>query len=144
MLGIVNKLLKTKSLLTMPSNVLPSHQSKLSRPKFEFSLKVKGLNPDYLLKSFLLYKYQVSSKVSHFLWNSKVKSFCQKVHSIFYEVRIFIKRHKKPLGFVTEQKYESAHQDMKHTEKLYKRAENHPDFPRKSKDMLVCYNGLHI
>ena len=31
--------------------------SKLSRPKFEFSLKVKvmGSNPGYLLKSFLLY-----------------------------------------------------------------------------------------
>ena len=32
--------------------------SKLCSPEFEFSLKVKvmGLNPGYLLKSFLLYK----------------------------------------------------------------------------------------
>ena len=80
----------------------------------------------------------------YFTLNSKVKSFCQKVHSIFYEVRIFIKRHKKPLGFVTEQKYESAHQDMKDTEKLYKKAENHADFAQKSTDMVVCYNGYHI
>ena len=75
---------------------------------------------------------------------TKVKSCYQKVHTIFYEVRIFIKRPKKPLGFVTEQKYESAHQDMKDTEKCYKKAENHPDFPEKSKDMMVCYNSYHI
>jgi hypothetical protein len=46
----------------MPSNVLPFYaSSKLSRPLFEFFLKVKvmGLNPGYLLKSFLLYpKYE--------------------------------------------------------------------------------------
>ena len=43
-----------KSLLTTSSNVLPLH---LSRPLFEFSLKVKvmGSNPGCLLKSFLLY-----------------------------------------------------------------------------------------
>ena len=45
---------------------------------------------------------------------------------------------------MTEQKYESAHQDMKDTEKLYKKAENDPDFPQKSTDMVVCYNGYHI
>ena len=53
LLGIVNKLLNTKRLLTMTSNVLPLH---LSRQFFEFSLKVKVMasNPGYLLKSFLL------------------------------------------------------------------------------------------
>ena len=57
LLGIINKHLKKKSLLTSPSNVLPYTSSKLSRPSFEFSLKVKvmGLNPGYLSKSFLLY-----------------------------------------------------------------------------------------
>jgi len=36
--------------------------SKLSRPYFEFSLKVKvmGSNPGYLLKSFLLYVYKAA------------------------------------------------------------------------------------
>ena len=56
LLGIVNKLLKTKSLLTSPSNVLPYFSSKLSRQKFEFALKVKVMesNTDYFLKPFLL------------------------------------------------------------------------------------------
>ena len=49
LLGVVNKLLKTKSLLTTTSNVLPLY---LSRPQFEFSSKVMGSNAGYLLKSF--------------------------------------------------------------------------------------------
>ena len=57
LLGVVNKFLKTKSLLTSPSNVCLSTSSKLSRQEFEFSLKVMGLNPGYLFKSFLLYKF---------------------------------------------------------------------------------------
>ena len=54
LLGIVNKLVVFKSLLTTSCNVLPWH---FSRPWIEFSLKVKvmGSNPGYLLKSFLLY-----------------------------------------------------------------------------------------
>jgi hypothetical protein len=40
LLGDVNKLLKTKKLLTSPCNV----KSKLSRKQFGFSLKVMGLN----------------------------------------------------------------------------------------------------
>ena len=57
-LGIVNKLLKTKRLLTSPSNVLPITSSKLFRQQFRFSLKVKVMesNPSYLLKSFVLQK----------------------------------------------------------------------------------------
>jgi hypothetical protein len=39
LLGIVNNLLKTKSLLTSPSNVLP-HYLKYFPLQFEFSLKV--------------------------------------------------------------------------------------------------------
>ena len=57
--NIVNKLLKTKSLLTMPSNAMVclSTSSKLSRPIFEFSSKVKvmGYNLGYHLWIFLLY-----------------------------------------------------------------------------------------
>ena len=50
-LGIVNKLLKTKSLLTSPSN-----SNKHSHQQFEFSLEVKvlGSKPGYLLKYFQL------------------------------------------------------------------------------------------
>ena len=57
LLGIVNTLLKKKSLLTSPINVLNYSSSKLFWQQFEFLLKVKvmGLNPGYLLKLFLLY-----------------------------------------------------------------------------------------
>ena len=54
LLGNVNKPSVSKSLLTMPST-----SSNLFRPWFEFSLKVMGSNPDYLLKSFLLYNVPV-------------------------------------------------------------------------------------
>ena len=56
LLGVVNKHLKSKSLSTSPSYVLPYY-----RTKFEFSLKVKLMasNLGYLLKSFLLYKIYV-------------------------------------------------------------------------------------
>ena len=40
---------------------------KLSRPKFEFSWKVKGLNPGYLLKYFLLYQdYEDSDRMDRY------------------------------------------------------------------------------
>ena len=42
-------------LLTSPSNVLPYYPKETFPPIFEFSLKVMGLNPGYLLKSFLSY-----------------------------------------------------------------------------------------
>ena len=64
LLGVVNKLLKTKSLLTSPSMVCLIPSSKLSRQWFEFSLKLKviGSNPAYLLRFFLLYlKYEAPS-----------------------------------------------------------------------------------
>ena len=58
LLGIVNKLLKIKSLLTSASNAIFCliTSSKFSRQWFEFSLNVKvmGSNPGYLLKYFLL------------------------------------------------------------------------------------------
>ena len=53
----------------MPSNVLPLHLKQTFPPKFEFLLKLKamGLNPGYLLKSFLLYV----------LYSFQQKAFCQ-------------------------------------------------------------------
>ena len=51
--GIINKILKTKSLFCLITS------NKLSRQQSEFLLKVKamGLNQGYLLKSFLRYTY---------------------------------------------------------------------------------------
>ena len=44
--------------------------SKLSSSQFEFLLKVKGSNPGYLLKSFLLYLYnqKIYFKISYFFY----------------------------------------------------------------------------
>ena len=56
--------LKMKSLLTRPSNVLPLHLKPTFTPIFESSLKLKvmGLNPGYLLKSFVLSSDEIGSK----------------------------------------------------------------------------------
>ena len=43
LLGVVIKLLKTKSLLTSPSNVLPYYLQQTFLQKFEFSLKVRRM-----------------------------------------------------------------------------------------------------
>ena len=51
----VSKHIVFKSLLTMPSNVLPLHLKQTFCPLFEFSVKVMGSNPGYHLKYFLLY-----------------------------------------------------------------------------------------
>ena len=57
LMGVVNKLLKIKSLLQCPAMFCLYTSSKLSRLYFEFSLKMKlkGLNTGYLFKSFRLY-----------------------------------------------------------------------------------------
>ena len=68
LLGVVNKLLKTKNFCRHHSAMFCLiTSSKLSRQWFELSLKMMGLNPGYLLKSFLLYCliYIVCSMVSH-------------------------------------------------------------------------------
>ena len=68
MLDNVNKLLKTKSLLTSPIA-----SSKLSRQKFKFPLKVMGSNLGYLLKSFLLYLIFTKQKNVLKNFNKKLK-----------------------------------------------------------------------
>ena len=77
LLGFVNKLLKIKSLLTMPSNVFCHYtSSKLSRPYFEFLLKVKVMrsNAGYLLKSFLIYT-EIPLPVMKSYFRSFVRSY---------------------------------------------------------------------
>ena len=88
-------------------------------------------------------------------WELKIKNFqtcyktlkisvTPKIHSIFYEIPIFIKRKNKPLGYFSEQKFESVHADLKPTLAWYKRAENHPDYAKKLKDGIVSYNSEHM
>ena len=57
LLGVVNKLLFSKVCWQHPAIFCLYTSNKLSCPFFELSLKMKvvGLNPGYLLKSFLLY-----------------------------------------------------------------------------------------
>ena len=69
-LGVVNKLLKTMSLLTSPSNNLPcfalSIQVNFPANNLNFRLKWRWSNPGYLLKSFLLY-------LQNYIWTSNEK-----------------------------------------------------------------------
>ena len=51
LLGLVNKIFLFKSFLTILSNVLPLHLKQTF-----LKVKVMEMNPDYLLKSFLLYQ----------------------------------------------------------------------------------------
>ena len=57
LLGVVDKLLKTKRLLKTPSNVLPLYVKQTFLPIICIYTKGDrmGWNPGYLLKSFLLY-----------------------------------------------------------------------------------------
>ena len=71
-------------------------------------------------------------------------SVTPKVHCIFFEVPIFIEKHGKPLGFFTEQVFESMHSDWKPTWARYKRNENHPQFEEQLKSAVVNYNSLHV
>ena len=78
LLGVVNNLLKTKSLLTSPSNVLP-HYLKYFPLQFEFSLKVIaiGWKHSYLLKNFLLYSvcfyFIENEQWMDFFWQNHIK-----------------------------------------------------------------------
>ena len=88
LLGIVNKLLKTKSLLTSPTNVFPLHLKYLNFPaNFEFSLKVKvmGSNLGYLLKSFLLYQQRVGTILENKCWWQMLFS----LHQIIWKKMFF-------------------------------------------------------
>ena len=55
LLGVVNKHLKTKSLLTSPSNALSYYLKKTFPPTIWIFPEVMGSNPGYPVKSFLLY-----------------------------------------------------------------------------------------
>ena len=71
-------------------------------------------------------------------------SVTPKVHTIFYEIPLFIRRHGKPMGFYSTQKFESIHQDFKATWSYYNVPENHKDFGQKLKSAIVNYNGQHL
>ena len=83
-------------------------------------------------------------------WEDNIKNFkiaykglnisvTPKAHSLFYEIPFFIKKHSRPLGFYSEQKFETVHQDWKKTWSLYKRVESHNEHPKKLKDAVkIC------
>ena len=67
-----------------------------------------------------------------------------KVHVVLYEVPIFILRHNKPLGLLTEQKFETAHTKFPPVWSRFKREENHVEFPEKLKAAAVHFNGERV
>ena len=87
-------------------------------------------------------------------WREKIREFehsyrslnisvTPKVHTIFYEVPIFIERTGKSLGHITTQKFEAVHHDFKTTWENYKRPENHPQFGQQLKNSVVAYSSYH-
>ena len=78
LLGVVNKLLKTKILLTSPSNVCLITSCKLPRQQFEFSLKVKVMGSIQAISINLFYLKKNKStifKLWVFCWYSPLKKF---------------------------------------------------------------------
>ena len=99
-LGVVNNLLKTKSLLTSPSNVLP-HYLKYFPLQFEFSLKVIviGWKHSYLLKNFLLYSvcfdFIENEQWMDFFWQNHIK-----IEWFGWPLKSFLKR--EPSNYMFE------------------------------------------
>ena len=48
------------------------------------------------------------------------------------------------MGFVSENKFEAIHPDIKPILTRYKRSENNPNYGSKLKDGMVAYNGPHM
>ena len=71
MLGDVNKLFVFKSLLTTPSNVLPSHLEQ-TFPPIIWIWRWWDLNPGYRLKCFLLYYKKYFQHLTTFLMSKLV------------------------------------------------------------------------
>ena len=98
LLGVVNKLLKTKSLLTSPSNVSSIIEYILTE------MKVMGSNPGYHLKFFLLYnkfhraqlkilEWKSTKKLSLWFWSMKIiirKSLLNKKNVSWQNFKAFI------------------------------------------------------
>ena len=67
-----------------------------------------------------------------------------KVHNVFYETKLFIKKTGKPIGLRSEQKFESVHHDMKSTWSWFKRSEGHQDYDEMLTNCAINYNSFHL
>jgi hypothetical protein len=67
-----------------------------------------------------------------------------KAHTIFYEVPIYCKATKKPLGIISSQPLESAHFDFEPTFNCFKRKESNPGHGSSVVNCMATYNGEHI
>ena len=92
----------------------------------------------------LLPEWQTNIKNFEICYKTLGSSITPKIHSIFFEIPRFIKKHNMPLGRVSEQKFEHVHSDIKPTLARYKRAPNSPDYAKKREDSIVCYNGANV
>ena len=107
------------------------------------------------LRAFKYVKHACFGKVLREGWEAYITNFevtyraldisiTPKVHNVFHEVPIFIRKFKKPIGLRSEQKFESIHHDMKSTWSWFKRSEGHPDYDEKLTDSTVNYNSFHL
>ena len=67
-----------------------------------------------------------------------------KAHTIFYEVPIYCKETKKPLGIISSQPLESAHFDFEPTFNCFKRKESNKGHGDSVVNCMATYNGEHI
>ena len=71
-------------------------------------------------------------------------SVTPKVHCLFYEVPIFIRKTGKALGHFSAQHFESGHFDFEQTLNNFKRKESHPEHGTQLVKSMVTYAGEHV
>ena len=119
------------------------------------SVPAKFQNFVECLRMFKLVKESCFGVVLYDGWNAHINNFetsyralkisvTPKVHNVFYEVPIYIKKTGLPLGVRCEQKFESVHSDMKPTWSWYKRSENHSEYDSQLKRAMIDYNSFHL
>lgn len=72
------------------------------------------------------------------------KDVTPKIHAIFFHVRDFCMKHKKGLGFFSEQAMESVHFDFQTTWNDYKVCENNPEYANRLLRAVSAYNSHHL
>ena len=88
-------------------------------------------------------------------WEEKIEAFkisykaldisiTPKVHCLFYEIPIFIKKTGKALGHFSAHHFEAGHFDFETTLQLFKRKESHKDHGDSLVKSMYTYAGEHV
>lgn len=71
-------------------------------------------------------------------------SITPKVHAVFFHVEDFCLKHKKGLGFFSEQAMEAVHFDFKLVWNKYKVNENNLQYSHRLQKAICEFNSLHV